>query len=274
MLKGNRAGVVRVENEVIRSAFLARDVKVDLYLPAGGPGQEEMSLLLVNDGQDLLTMNFKGMLQHLYDQNQISPLLCVGLHCSADRKNEYGTAKIRDYKGRGAKAGLYSRFVFEELIPFIRKKFPLSGIRRKAFAGFSLGGLSAMDIVWNNQLEFDIAGVFSGSFWWRSKSQEDKDFDETIHRIMHQQVKAGVYAPWLRFFFQVGALDEIADRNRNGVIDAIDDTTSLIELLKSKGYTDGNIRYLELKDGKHDVPTWARAFPEFLKWGWGTTGNN
>jgi len=24
-----------------------------------------------------------------------------------------------------------------------------------------------------------------------------------------------------------------------------------------------------LKDGKHDVSTWGRAFPDFLKWGWG-----
>ena len=86
---------------------------------------------------------------------------------------------------------------------------------------------------------------------------------------MHQQVRAGLYAPWLKFFFEVGVLDETADRNNNGIIDAIDDTISLILELKKKGYPDDDIRYLELKDGKHDVATWARAFPDFLKWGWG-----
>ena len=64
-------------------------------------------------------------------------------------------------------------------------------------------------------------------------------------------------------------LDETADRNNNGIIDSIDDTLALIEELKKKGYEEKDIFYLELKDGKHDVTTWGRAFPEFLKWGWG-----
>jgi len=36
-----------------------------------------------------------------------------------------------------------------------------------------------------------------------------------------------------------------------------------------KGYDrKEDIKYLELADGKHDVATWGKAFPEFLKWGW------
>ena len=86
---------------------------------------------------------------------------------------------------------------------------------------------------------------------------------------MHRQVREGDFAPWLQFFFEVGTEDETADRNNNGIIDAIDDTLSLIDELKNKGYTDDEIKYVELKDGRHDVPTWARAFPSFLLWGWG-----
>ncbi|MEP7143908.1 MAG: alpha/beta hydrolase-fold protein [Ferruginibacter sp.] len=260
---------VVVENHIIRSEYLERDVIVDCYLPSKEYSTDQMSLLLINDGQDLITMRFEHILQNLYDHHEVAPLLCVGFHCSADRKNEYGTAKYLDYKGRGAKAALYNRFVFEEAIPFIRKIFHIKSFKEKSFAGFSLGGLSAMDIVWNNQQEFTKAGVFSGSFWWRDKCQDDADFDETVNRIMHQQVKEGVYCPWLKFYFEVGTKDETADRNNNGIIDAIDDTISLIAALKAKGYSDGDIKYLELKDGKHDVPTWATAFPDFLKWGWG-----
>jgi enterochelin esterase-like enzyme len=59
------------------------------------------------------------------------------------------------------------------------------------------------------------------------------------------------------------------DRNNNGIIDSIDDTLGLIGELEQKGYKRGtDIEYLELPDGRHDVPTWARAFPDFLKWGW------
>ena len=260
---------VVVENHIIRSRFLQRDVKIDFYLPPNEYVSSQLNLLLINDGQDLVSMQFENILQNLYDDNSIMPLLCVGIHCSADRRNEYATAKILDYKGRGTKAALYQRFVFEEAIPFIKSAFKVKSFKEKAFAGFSLGGLSAMDIVLNNQREFTKTGVFSGSFWWRDKCQEDADFDEAIHRIMHRQVRNLPYAPWLKFFFEVGTQDETADRNNNGIIDAIDDTVSLIEELKVKGYPNDHIKYVELKDGKHDVPTWARAFPDFLKWGWG-----
>lgn len=259
-----------VHAHVLKSKFLQRDVKVDCYLPAKTSGQLQFSLLLINDGQDLRTMHFEDILDDLYAEQAIEPLFCVGIHCAPDRKNEYGTARILDYKGRGAKAALYEKFVFEELIPFIRKKYAIISFLHKAFAGFSLGGLNAFDIVWNHPKEFSMVGVFSGSFWWRDKDQDDEDFNEDTDRIMHRQVREGHFAPWLKFFFEVGTKDETADRNNNGVIDAIDDTISLIDELGKKGYDEErDINYLELKDGKHDVPTWARAFPAFLIWGWG-----
>jgi hypothetical protein len=43
----------------------------------------------------------------------------------------------------------------------------------------------------------------------------------------------------------------------------------LIAALKKKGYTDKEIYYINYEDGRHDVETWGRAFPDFLKWGWG-----
>ena len=260
---------ISVEHHHIFSEFLKREVKVDCYLPMNVAEPAQMSLLLINDGQDLVTMEFEKILRDLYEHHAVGPLLCVGLHCSADRRNEYATAKILDYKGRGTKAGLYTQFVMKELIPFIRKQYHVPVFKEKSFAGFSLGGLSAIDIVWNNPKDFSKVGAFSGSFWWRDKAQEDDDFDEERNRIMHRQVREGEHYPWLKFFFEVGTQDETADRNNNGIIDAIDDTISLIAELKTKGYTAGDIAYLELEDGKHNVPTWARAFPAFLKWGWG-----
>ena len=268
MPKEKTAGII-VEHYVIKSTHLNRDVIVDFYLPLNEAASADISLLLINDGQDLVTMGFDEILENVCLQNGITSLLCVGIHCGTDRRNEYATAKIIDYKGRGTKAALYTQFVFEELLPFIRKTYIVFTFKEKSYAGFSLGGLSALDIVWNNPKEFTKVGVFSGALWWRDKDQEALDFDESENRIMHRQIREGNYAPWLQFFFEVGTQDETADRNNNGVIDAIDDTVSLINELKQKGYTDKNIEYTELKDGRHDVPTWARALPAFLKWGWG-----
>ncbi len=262
---------ISVEQHIISSEFLKREVIIDFYFPPKTTDPSNLSLLLVNDGQDLVTMKFEEILDELYETKAISNLFCVGIHCSKDRKNEYGTAKYLDYKGRGAKAALYNQFVLEELMPFIRKSLFIYSFKEKCFAGFSLGGLCALDMVWNHPLEFSKVGVFSGSLWWRDKDQDDEDFDEDTNHIMHRQVKedAHVY-PWLKFFFEVGTLDETADRNNNGVIDSIDDTVSFIDILIDKGYSrEESIEFVEMKDGRHDVPTWAKAFPDFLKWGWG-----
>jgi len=261
---------ITIESHTLRSELLGRDVIFDCYFPSDFSGTDEIPLLLINDGQDLPKMPFEEILEGLISSKEILPVFCVGIHCSTDRKNEYGTANILDYKGRGARAFLYTGFVMTELLPFLRMQYQVISFSEKAFAGFSLGGLCALDIVWNHASEFSHAAVFSGSLWWRDKDQDDEDFNEDTDRIMHRQVREGNYAPWLKFFFEVGTEDESADRNNNGIIDSIDDTLSLVYELEQKGYDRTNdICYLELSDGRHDVPTWARAFPEFLKWAWG-----
>jgi enterochelin esterase-like enzyme len=258
---------ILTELNLIESKYLERDVQVDAYLPTNIEHPEKLSLLLINDGQDLPKMPFDEMLDSLISDEMIEPLVCIGIHCGPDRKMEYGIAAEKDYKGRGAKAALYTQFIFEELLPFIHNNYQVKSFKEKAFAGFSLGALSALDIVWNYPKQFAKAGLFSGSFWWRSKGYKD-GYHDANDRIMHNQIKKGSHYPWLKFFFECGALDETHDRNNNGIIDSIDDTLDLIRELKGKGYDDSAIKYLELEDGKHDVATWATALPYFLKWGW------
>lgn len=259
---------ILVETQTIASIYLERDVVVDFYLPKDIATPENLSLLMINDGQDLPKMPFAEILENLYANKEIEHLFCIGIHCGPERKREYGTTYSADFEGRGDKAGLYSKFLFDELLPFVRKTYHLPSFKDKSFAGFSLGGLSALDIVWNHATEFNKVGVFSGSLWWRRKAYDNGYNDET-DRLMHLQIRKGIFHPWLKFFIQCGALDESEDRNNNGVIDSIDDALDLIFELKTKGYTDEHIKYLLLEDGKHDVPTWATAFPDFLKWGWG-----
>lgn len=269
-METEKAEGIVTESHVLLSSYLDREVKLDIYFPANVLNMPDISLLLINDGQNLSEMRFENILEELYQNDSIEPLLCVGIHCGKDRKNEYGTVDVLDYKGRGTKAAAYSYFIFDELIPFVRNTYQVYSFKEKSLCGFSLGALSALDIVWNNPKEFSKAGLFSPSFWWRNVSQDDKLFDENIHRIMHMKIRNGGYFPWLKFFFETGNKDETADRNGNGIIDSIDDTVSLIDELVLKGYDrELDIKYLELTEGRHDMATWGKAFPEFLKWGWG-----
>ncbi len=264
----NVSGIV-IESRSMLSVFLGREVKIDFYIPKNAADFSEMSLLLINDGQNMKELGLTDILQNLYNEDSISPLVCAAIHAGAYRKMEYGVASQADYAGRGAKAGNYSSFVLRELLPFIRDTYKLITFKERAFAGFSLGALMAMDIVFHHPEKFSKAGLFSGSFWWRSVDQADKNYDDSLHRIIHQEIKNGNYNRGMKFFFQCGNKDETEDRNNNGIIDSIDDTLDLIKELIAKGYREKDIHYLGIPDGEHDFATWGKAFPEFLKWGWG-----
>jgi len=259
---------ILVEQRAIASKHLKRYVIVDCYLPKNIDTPTEISLLVINDGQSLDEMPFAPLLNELLSSGQIEPLFCVGLHCNKDRKDEYATAKVLDYEGRGKKASAYQAFIVEELIPFLHQQYKIESFKQKAIAGFSLGGLSAIDTAWNYPDVFSTVGVFSGSLWWRMKDLHD-DYDDNLHRIMHQQIRDGEHQPGMRFYFMTGSQDETADRNRNGIIDSIDDTLDLVKELETLGYErEKDIYYVNYEEGRHDIPSWGKAMPAFLLWGW------
>lgn len=260
--------VVYRQQAPFSSSYLQRTVLVDLYIP---PGYTEhpnrhYPVLLFNDGQDLLRMDFVQILENLIKRHRIPPLIVAGMHASEKRIREYGTAARPDYKGRGDLALEYSKFVLKELMPFLKTHFRISDRASDTFfAGFSLGALSAIDIAWAHPELFGGAGVFSGALWWRSQAVDPADPDAS--RIMHHIVEHSGYCDKnQRFWFQCGTLDETDDRNNNGVIDAIDDTLDLIKALKIRGIPQENIRYLEVPEGRHEPSTWAEAMPDFLEW--------
>ncbi|MDA3614313.1 alpha/beta hydrolase [Polluticaenibacter yanchengensis] len=257
------------DNYTVESINIKREVKYDAYYASDiNFATDSVNLLLVNDGQDLVKMNFLQILEKTDSIAALKPLLVVGIHCGADRIEEYGTADILDFKGRGKKGANYRRFIIEELIPKLQVQYKVKQFTEISYAGFSLGGLSAIDIAWKYPKIFTKVGVFSGALWWRNVAL-DSGYQEDKNKIMHQLIRHGKYQPHMKFYFEVGRLDETSDRNNNGVIDAIDDTRDMIMELKNKGYSPGkDIEYLELPDGKHDVNTWAKAFPAFLVWGW------
>jgi len=89
---------VMVEQLTISSEYLEREVIIDVYLPATFLQPAQVSVLLINDGQDLLKMPFDEILDNLITNGDIEPLVCIGIHCGPDRKMEYGTAYSADFK--------------------------------------------------------------------------------------------------------------------------------------------------------------------------------
>ncbi|WP_448702332.1 alpha/beta hydrolase [Mucilaginibacter sp. AW1-3] len=259
---------VAEESLLIDSEILNREVTITLLMPGEFNFAEPLNLLLLNDGQEVNNLLLSTTLQNLYHSNKIRPVVIAAIHAGEERLQEYGVAHHPDYKDRGAKAGLYTDFILDELLPQLYTHTAVKAFKTIAFAGFSLGGLTALDIAWNHSDIFNKVGVFSGSLWWRSKALNDGYTD--ADRIMHRVIRESKNKPDLKFWLQTGTLDETADRNNNGIIDSIDDTIDLIKELEAKGYTrPANVQYLEVVGGKHDMPTWAKAMPKFLTWAFG-----
>jgi enterochelin esterase-like enzyme len=249
------------------STNLGNNRRIDIFLPpAYNPtGRDCYRVLYMNDGQDVYTYNLDKVLDGLYAKQEMEPIIVVALYNTPSRLSEYGVAGVPDYKGRGDKAALYSKFVLEEVMPYMKKNYCVKeGAQNTAFMGSSLGGLAAFDLVWRNPDKFGKVGVFSGSFWWRT--DDANAGAQQISRIMHKVVRESPKKPGLKFWFEAGTQDETSDRDGNGMIDAIQDTIELIEELTKKGYKPEDITYIQVEGGKHDQLTWLRVLPNFLKW--------
>ena len=196
----------------------------------------------------------------------MKPMVIAAVYADKHRLDDYGVAGIRDYKRRGKTAKQYQLFIVNELMAIVKDKIKITNFKRCHIAGFSMGALSAFDTAWKFDNIFYSVACFSGSFWWRNIDL-NKDYHDHNNRIVHEMVKKTLLKPKLKFWFQTGKLDELNDRNNNGLIDSIDDTNDLIELLLEKGYKMYlDIYYREVQDGKHNYETWSLVFPEYLVW--------
>lgn len=256
-----------IKNQKFQSSLLNREVIYDVVLPPNYEKLANLKVLYMNDGQDFDQLKIEQTFNNLYTNSEIQALVFIGVHTNENRLKEYGTASMPDYKNRGNLAGLYQSFIISELFPFVIANFKVSSLNKdNYFCGFSLGGLSAMDLVWGNPNYFSKVGVFSGSFWWRKKAYEDA-YDDHNDRIMQVLVREGSFNKGQKFWFECGTNDEQDDRNKNGIIDSIDDTLDLIKELEDKGYDRGkDIEYVEIEGGEHNSNTWSKAMPIFLKW--------
>ncbi|MBI2514018.1 MAG: esterase family protein [Opitutae bacterium] len=239
--------------------------EVRVFLPPGGV-RADTPLLVALDGQNMTAWKLAATLERLAAAGEITPPLVVAISATADRIEEYGLARTLDYAGRGKKAAAFQRRVLDFIVPEVRQRYGLrADPARTAIMGASLGGLSAFDLAWAHPDVFGTVGVFSGSLWWRG---EDGDWRVAQRsRLAHRIVRETAAKPALRLWFEAGTADETDDRDGNGVIDAIQDTTELIDELTAKEFRrDVDVAYHEIAGGHHHESTWAEALPVFLKW--------
>ncbi len=260
----NDTSIVTIKD--FHSSFLNNDRQVDIFLPPDyNTATTRYKVLYMNDGNFAYTYNVNKLLDKLYSDNQLEKIIVVAIFSTSARNSEYGVAGIPGFDSVGDKADLYSKFVIEELLPYIKKNYRIQeGPANTAIMGFSLGGLMAFDLAWQHPDLFGKVGVFSGSFWVRTDNESATTRQNS--RIMHKVVRESPKRVGLKMWFYAGTKEETDDRDGNGVIDMIQDTTELIDVLKTKGYQLGtDIVYTQIVGGTHSGPSWFKVLPDFLK---------
>lgn len=259
-------GAVRREmlGDVPSPGLAPRDVAV--YLPPGFRRGRSAPLLLALDGQMMPRWQLPETLTQLAARGEVEPPVVVAVPATAGRIEEYGMAGILDFKGRGKLAGSFQDYLVHGVLGAVRQRYGIGFVREQTgLFGASMGGLCALDTAWRHPQEFGVAGIFSGSLWWRA--DDSSPAAQQASRLMHWRVREAGTKPPLRLWFQAGTADETEDRDGNGVIDAIQDTTELIDALHAKGFRPGeDVFYRETPGGRHDEQTWAGELPGFLRW--------
>jgi predicted alpha/beta superfamily hydrolase len=175
------------------SASLGRALALRVYLPAGHDENtlKRYPVLYMQDGQNLFFPEeaFLGnewevdeTLDLLDEMNVIDQLIVVGID-SADR--------LRDYTEPGVEA--YARALTDELRPWLDSELrTLTGPRRTAILGSSLGGVAAFHAAWRRPDVFGLAACLSSTFGYR---------DELLARV-RREGRAGREA--LRLYLDSG----------------------------------------------------------------------
>ena len=251
------------------SKHLENHRNILIYLPPSykPDNNKKYPVLYMHDGNNLFDANtaFMGVewevdeaAERLIEMDLLHEIIIVGVFNTAARLDEYTpTSSSNMGGGRGPK---YLKFLIEELIPVINQKFnTLTGPNNTGIMGSSLGGLISLWAGFEHPDVFGRIGSISPSLWWDSNMMENEYLPQK-DRVKHKI--------WLDMGTQEGL-------NRQGKSLALQDTRQVSELLKSKGYKQGeDLYYFEHVGAYHDEASWASRIHMPLLFLFGKEGTN
>ncbi len=154
-----------------------RDLRV--YLPQGYDPSDDNTrykVVYMHDGQNIFKPGgpygcwyVETAYEYLLKRELVEKVIIVGINNNNDRIPEYTPTVDAEYGGGNGEK--YSKFVIEEVVPYIDANYKTkTGAENRVIMGSSLGGLISMYIAWNHPDVFGMAGCVSSSFWWDNRN--------------------------------------------------------------------------------------------------------
>lgn len=221
--------------------------------------QTPFGLVLMHDAQNLFdhpetwshpSWAAEHALQGLLNDGRIGPWLIVGV--------DHGMGRFEDFSpwpepraGVKGRAGSYAKFLIDELIPELRKRYRLrEGPQWTATVGSSLGGLVSLWLHWSRPDVFGRVGALSPSVMWCM----DGLFK---HWTRHTR-------RWTKLYLDAGET-EVLERPvftmRYG-----EAVRAFAEHLEKLGYGPHELAVFLEPGGIHSEADWRRRLPEALAW--------
>lgn len=223
----------------VASETFEEDQNIKVYIPARFRRRRRYPLLVVNDGEGFLQYSkFKNILNNLIYNLEIAPMV-VALYSAKD---------IKEY----ANDPRHSRFIVEELLPEMEKRFPLIQRRTaRGFMGASYGALGVLATAWRYPGVFQRLMLQSCSFAFAC--EDDYDVPAAVDPVLDffNGLPDAQESPAERVFLSCGVYESRIHENR-----------SLLTHLHAEGI---DVRYVEVKDG-HNWGNWRDRMRDGLSW--------
>ena len=230
-----------------------------IYLPAQYDAAKPTPFMIFLDG-DLFLLNrvrVPVVFDNLIAKHDLPPLIGIfvdpGTLPTLSDQAQNRVERIFEYDSLSDR---YSRFLLEELIPQVAKKYNLSNAPDdRALCGVSTGAVGAFMAAWNRPDQFHRVLSFIGTY------VAMKGADALPALIRKTEPKP------IRIFLQDGKNDHIVPAEPYGTYFAGSwpiNNQVMYEAFESTGYD----AKLVMGDGGHDIEQTAAILPEALRWLW------
>lgn len=216
-----------------------------IWLPEGYADENgPYAVLYFHDAQNLFlpSKSFSGkdwkldeVVMKLMNEKKIKPCIVVGIPNSPARDIELN---LSTSEGKA-----YSNFIINEVMPFIKEKFPVSKKRENhIICGSSMGGLMSFQMAYKNPDKFGGALCMSSAF----QRQLSNILDE---------VKMSLKQPLnTKFYIDVGDLELEGELNEN----LVSVYEEMHKIMLQVGFEEGkNLKAFKFKDATHTESAWA-----------------
>ena len=229
----------KIEAHEIYSSHLQEVRTVKVMIPQGDVGQSPLPVLYCHDGLEFFTHGrIATIATRMMEEGLLRPLVIVGIAVSK-------TYRTEEYASWGNRHEAYSRFVVEEVLPFIEEMYAVD-TKRPLMAGISLGATATLSLAMQYPTLFTKLLLFSGAYFTpilnAAKLEESFSNAHIFMRIGEQETDVKI---------SDGTFHDFLQPNR-----------TMRAILEEKGAT---VAYGEA-EGTHIWGFWQGLLPDALQW--------